>query len=483
MSAESTSRFPPGSIPSGVHSVDGNLCVELPCYEGPDGRGPGTVSIPVEALKRHIFLAGATGSGKTTLLRSLMQQLIAAHPGDRERKVGMVVFDLKCDDTVNFVRTAAAAVGRLNDVRVLSLGSSAGYDFFAGCRSLGDVAEYAERLTYGSGRVESRENFWDQARNQMLAAALTWLVLNHAEDRSFGIWISHAASWLLADTMPEDLRDDLQLLRNRCESMAVGSPERIAVQRAIQLIDGWEPGGHDHRTRANIKAVLSLAIGPLIEPAVSKTCRHTPQHRFRVASAIDHGQIMVISISAMQHPELASLVARCAKADYYRAVFSRRPGGRLVMLFGDEFHLSVTTGNVRFDDCHALPLMRSQDAGVVAATQTLAGMDRVIGNLHRKVLLGNFGTVFFLRSTEPEVETWAQQVCGTVDVEVAERISVRDIGSDGGLMETRERRVIHTVRRPVCAPGALARLEPGQAFLLQEGTPPSRFPLWLAAGP
>ena len=475
-------RVPPESSPSCVPDSGDEIQIELQCYEGPEGRGPGAVSITEEALKRHVFVAGATGAGKTTLLRGLMRQLIAARPVGH-RKVGLVVFDFKGDNTIEFVRSAAADAGRLNDVRVLSLEAPSGYDFFAGCRSLGDVAEYAQRLTYGSGRVENNDNFWDQARNELLAAALTWLVLNHADDRSFASWISHASSWLLADAIPAELRDDLELLRQRCEEMPVGTPERIATQRALQLIDGWEPGGHDHRTRANIKAVVSLAIGPLLEPSVIKLMRDTPEHRFRIASAVEHGRIMVVSIPAMQHPELASLVARCVKADFYRAVFTRRPGGRLVMLIGDEFHLAVTAGNIRYDDCHALPLMRSQNAGVVAATQTLAGVDRMIGNLNRKVLLGNFGTVFFLRSTEPEVEAWAHQVCGSVEVEITERIQMRDTRSDGGLMESYDRSVTHRVRRPVCIPGSLARLAPGQAYVLQEGAPPSRFPLWFAGGP
>jgi type IV secretory pathway TraG/TraD family ATPase VirD4 len=287
----------------------------------------------------------------------------------------------------------------------------------------------------------------------------------------------------VADVLPAELHDDLELLRRRCEAMPLGSPERLATQRALQLIDGWAPGNQDYRTRANIKAVLSLAIGPLLEPSVQKILRATPRHRFQIEDAITRGRLLVVSLPAMQNPELCSLVARCLKADYYRSVFRRRPGGRLVMLIGDEFHLAVTSGNVRYDDCHALPLMRSQNAGVVAATQTLAGVDRMIGNLNRKVLLGNFGTVFFLRSTEPEVEAWAHQVCGTVEIEVTERVRLRDHRTDGGVLDSYERSVTRKVRRPVCTPGALARLETGQAFVLQEGVAPSRYPLWLAGGP
>ena len=428
--------------------------VDIECFEGPEGRGPGTI----------------------------MRRLINSNATDADQKVGLVVLDFKGDETVEFIRSAAAAAGRAADVRVLSLDSAAGYDFFSGCKTLEDVAEYAERLTFGSGRVEAQENFWDQYRASMFRAALTWLVLNHSADRTFSTWMAHASSWLLADSIPAELDDDLQLLRDRCEKMPAGSAERLVVQHALQLIDGWD-GRMDSRTRSNVRAVLDLAMRPLLEPSVLKLMRRTPSHPLRIASAVEKGRIVVVSIPAMQHPELASLVARCVKADYYRSVFSRKPGGRLVMLVGDEYHLAVTAGNARFEDSLGLPLMRSQRAGLVVATQTLAGIDRVIGNLNRRVLLGNFGTVFFLRSTEAEVEAWAQQVCGTVEIDITERVLVRDSRSDGGLAECYERILTRKGYRFVCGSGALARLETGQAYVLREGTASSPHPVWFAGGP
>jgi ABC-type molybdenum transport system ATPase subunit/photorepair protein PhrA len=90
----------------------------------------------------HVFVAGASGAGKSTLLRTIMRRLINSNATDAAQKVGLVVLDFKGDETVEFIRSAAAAVGRAADVRVLSLDSAAGYDFFSGCKTLEDVAEY-----------------------------------------------------------------------------------------------------------------------------------------------------------------------------------------------------------------------------------------------------------------------------------------------------------------------------------------------------
>ena len=103
-----------------------------------------------------------------------------------------------------------------------------------------------------------------------------------------------------------------------------------------------------------------------------------------------------------------------------------------------------------------------------------------MGVVNRRVLLGNFGTVFFMRATESEIEEWAQQVCGSVDVEESEREEVQDTRLSGDLGERYIRRITRRVQRPVCVPGALSRLETGQAYLLQEGGIPSRGPIWIA---
>ena len=88
-------RIPhPPAVPP-APQLPGPGTINIPCYEGPDGRGPGTVSVTEEALKRHVFVTGATGSGKTTLLRSVMRQLIAWNAADQDRKVGLVVLDYK----------------------------------------------------------------------------------------------------------------------------------------------------------------------------------------------------------------------------------------------------------------------------------------------------------------------------------------------------------------------------------------------------
>jgi len=174
-------------------------------------------------------------------LRALTSQLIAADAADPAKKVGLVILDAKNDGTVEHVKAAAAAVGRSEDVCVLSLESDAAYDFFGECRRLNQATEYAERLVFGCNEMGGGNDvFWNEFRHNLLSAALTWLISLHAERRSFADWITHAASWLLAERLTPEHHAELESLRRIAAGLKAGTAERIAIDHALLLIEEWD---------------------------------------------------------------------------------------------------------------------------------------------------------------------------------------------------------------------------------------------------
>jgi hypothetical protein len=152
------------------------------------------------------------------------------------------------------------------------------------------------------------------------------------------------------------------------------------------------------------------------------------------------------------------------------------------MLIADEYHLAATVGGERYDDAVALPLLREFNAGVIAATQTIAGLDRAIGKANRAVLLPNFCTAFFFRNTETETAEWASRLCGTrVEDEIVWKRRLDP--KLQGYRPPGDRITVRKVQRLVCSPSALARLEPGQAFINRQFDPPPTGPIWIAAEP
>jgi len=151
-----------------------------------------------------------------------------------------------------------------------------------------------------------------------------------------------------------------------------------------------------------------------------------------------------------------------------------------LVLAGDlQNAFSNTVGGALFDDAAALPLIRGFGAGVVAATQTLANLDHMIGRSARNVLLPNFNSVLFFRNAETETAQWASGLLGTRQEVVEVHVKPRDhelvFGRPGG-----ERVILRKIERPICTLAELSRLEPGQAFVHRQFDHAPGGPVWLA---
>ena len=455
--------------------------IVLPCYEGPNGL-PVELSFSNTELCRSILLLGSTGAGKTTALRTICRGLIDQQAQDTSMKPAMIVFDFKGDQqTIDLLTGWAERAGRGADVRVLSLTSEFAYDFFAGFGGLSDVREYVERLLFGCGLTNTRDVFWDEYRSGMLASALTFSrLLGMSHD--FPAWSSHAASWLLADSLPADTKKSFVEFEKIVATMPPSAPDRALAQFAVATIRDWE-GGLDHRTRSNVRATIGNALRPLLDPTVQHVCRAGASGYVNIADAIAEGQIVILSISAFLNRSLASLIGKSLKADFYKAIFSRGNHSgtrhRLAMLVADEYHLSASVGGALYDDAMALPLIRGFGAGLVAATQTLANLDSTIGTCARNVLLPNFNTALFFRTAEEATANWASGICGSRwdEVTTVEKQREHDVI---GSTAWRERTFVRMVQRPVCTLSALSHLEPGQAFVHRQFEPSPAGPVWLA---
>ena len=60
----------------------------------------GELEISEDALCKHTIFIGSTGSGKTTSLNALLRDIIGYNAEDEIPKVGLLVFDLKGDNTL-----------------------------------------------------------------------------------------------------------------------------------------------------------------------------------------------------------------------------------------------------------------------------------------------------------------------------------------------------------------------------------------------
>jgi len=457
---------------AGGHILDEGL-VCLPCYE-PAGA---QIELNGEDLTRNVLLTGSIGSGKTVTLNALLSQLIAHRAGDPEHKLGLLVYDFKQDDTVAKVRAWAQEAGREADLRVLSAESPWRLSLFGDLRQQSDVETLVEELLVAAPREDINNPYWEQARRKRLSTALGILRLGTSGQISDADGLSFIRDLYLngadSSALPQVVR-----FNQRIAQLPANLPvrHRLYLESLQSSMREWER--LDPRTRSNEVSTLSNALQPLLNPSAQPYLHATGESAVDLADIVDKGQIVVVSLPAMTAPKLAGTIGRLVKARFYRAVQTRKLGyrdpGRIVGCVADEFPMVVTGGEGRFSDVTQLQSMRSMRCFLLAASQGVDALVRQIGEGEVSALLANINTHFLFKTHEPRVSAFAQRFWG-MQPEVFE-LPRRETGPGG--YATEAERAWHM--QPVCSPQALARLQPGQAYVVVNGRTPQPFPYWVS---
>ncbi len=405
-------------------------------------RPSGVLRLSPNDVTRHILGVGSTGSGKTTaLVNPCLQQLIAWRADDPDLKIGLLILDGKCDETVQKITAYARQVGREEDVLVLSPQALSHFDFFAGLNRLAQVDEYAVRLQSGTRDMGDQNAYWTETRAGLLQTALTLLVATD-ERVTFDSFVGFARAWWFAGDQRE-VSSRVEFLARLLTATRLPSLTRRRLDLALQEVKTWQ--ALDARSKELHKSTLHNCMRPLLSPGGSAYFSEQNGPQFSPRQVLD-GKILVCSCNATAQPQLASLLFRILKADFFNSIESRTAvhpeTGRLAGLIADEMHLVVTE-----EDIARLSVCRSKGAFTLCCAQSLAALDQVLGRRSRDAMLANFNTVFFFQSREDSTDEYAFLTLGTTER--------RSENPEPGRIAVKEREMF---RRPVCQPGALSRL-------------------------
>lgn len=436
--------------------------IQLKCYEP-----PGLVlALSDDDLSRHVIALGATGTGKTSaLVNPVLRQLLSHRIGGR--KLGILVMDPKADDTEQRVKHYAREAGRERDVVILSPTGSSYYPFFAGLQKLRDIDGIARRVLGSSADMGPWNTYWTEGRVGLIQTALTLLV---ASGKPAGF--DEAAEFLRSfvyDVASPAVKGRVDFVERLLKDSRLRPATRRRLQMALVETQNWWQ--LDARTREIHKSAIGNALRPLLCASSREYFDEARGFGFRAGDVL-HGKVLVCSVNAIRHPELARLLFKTLKNDFYDAVLSRPalvPGTHNhCALILDELPLAVGP-----EDLEALATIRSHGGIFLAAAQGLHGLDAVLGRRGRESLLNNFGSCFFFASRENELDVFALLSLGLKGLE-------KDHSPGGPTpIPVLDWSQPPQPPQPVCPPGTLARLAQHHCLAKLAGGAVTESPVWL----
>lgn len=434
--------------------------ISLECFE-PAGA---TLDFSREDLLGHTLAIGGTGSGKTTrLVYPMLNQLISKP----KEKVSLCVLDTKADGSMQSVlERACQDAGRRDDLIVINGSSTCCFDLFAdGARLNLEAVDILASLLGSSIPQDDRNKYWEQTFEALLRQALRLFILKPGKVFSYSSLVRHLMRYLLLH-QPRD--GEFIRAIERLKQLKDSQPEPVQViyEEIIATHHMWDT--LEYRSRSILQSMAASLISPL-----NSTQAHdyfTGSKSCCLRNAMHASKIVLVSIDAIRHAELARLLSRMVKGFFYDAVLSRKQAdvAPIAVMVLDDWPLAATsgTGN-RYSDTEALAMIRSRAGAVVAATQSLAALDVVIGATALAAAVANFGNLVFFRCRDPEVDGLAAAYLGQKSEKLIDYTRSERPAKSGRVEHPI--RIEREMRVPAVPPGALARLPTGDAFAIIGG--------------
>lgn len=369
----------------------------------------GELELSEDALCKHTIFIGSTGSGKTTSLNVLLRDIIGYNAEDETQKVGLLVFDLKGDNTLFKIRKWAKEYGREDDVIDYCADSQFYFDPLGGLDSFRKIPEYVDRL-YNIFPFQSSEVYWEQSLRKRFKTVLTYCLFRHGKT-TFKLFLEELREFTTADSSNSnwrDVMDSVEMVLRALEKKSKGTDaESYEILR--ELLENTRAGVNewqrlDPRTKSNELSTMTNLVSNFGNPITNghifegknKAC-------LDVGELVCSGNIVVASFDGISNRQSASAICKLLKIDVYGHIQARQNPSRLAGIVMDEFPLVASDGENISGDGFNMQTIRSKQGFVIAATQGLVGLDLALGESARRRLMTNFNNVFVFKSNEREV--------------------------------------------------------------------------------
>ncbi len=353
----------------------------------------GNTTISSDDLYRHVIVFGSTGSGKTAyFLMPLLQSVLETGGSDPEDKPGAFLVDVK-GDMARRCREILARVGREKDLLVVGRHGNAWVNPLRGLET--DPRAVSERLLETGSLLHSLHNdfYWtENARRLLFFAAVFAKVIGFgfvdsvcAVEKALGVLQRCIHSSLDDEAETPSINDGiLKALRGAKLGGYITREEGRQLEAYLRDEVSLLP----RRTWA---IILNYARGFLANFLEGKLAAllvpHDGAEEFLPEHVIDHGRVVVLSLSGSFYGPAARTLRTVLKTNFQRAVLQRAESRyfdgsvirrinqqRPVYFLCDEFSESFTEGGQGIGDPFFLSESREFRCSCLLATQGISAL-------------------------------------------------------------------------------------------------------------
>lgn len=374
-----------------------------------------------EELFRHLVVFGSTGSGKTRhVILPLLAQELARDAQDPERRAGALVFDVKGDMGTHLAAVMKSA-GREDEVIVLGRGGNAWLDPFdrieADSRAVAERVIEIVRGIHSAPVAGAYDDFWHENNRRFLQVAAVLARALEFGDLGGVDGLGRAAARLSAvrcrDDEEESSTDDLE-----CALAVAGKGGWISredTEMALMYLRA-EARGLSFTTWSVILNYAQTYLSCLRDSRIAGMLRPSNAHRFMPEDVIDHGRVVLVSLSRVHYGPTAEVYRtliktafqQCALQRYGRSYFDGeavRPINaiRPVYFVADEFPSLISVGHADDGDAFFLDKCREVKVGCILSAQGVSALSaRMPFGSRAGHLLNNCCTKVFMATDCPE---------------------------------------------------------------------------------
>ncbi len=371
-------------------------------------------------MYQNVFVCGTIGSGKTSsCMYPFTKQLIGYSPHNLNRKIGMLILDVKGNfykEVMNF----ANFYNRLDDVFVIELGGNTFYNPLDKPNLKPSVLANRLKTILTLFSPNNSESYWLDKVQEVLTEAIKFCRLYNDG------YVTFVELHKLV-TVQNYFVQKLAIIK---EKFSTGVLSKKDCYDAYSSIDFFQKEffSLDTRTLSIIQSEITRITNCFISDydVLNTFCPKKDDISFYgFYDLIQNGKIVVLNMNISQYQNLAKIIATYLKLDFQTEVLNRLSSKtpvseRSVAFICDEFHEYCTTTDADF-------FAQSREAKCIniVATQSYSSLLHTLKDEYAvKVILQNMINKFWFRTDDSYTICDIQKQIGKEDkVKIAKSIS------------------------------------------------------------